>query len=98
MQEPQETWVRSLGQEDPPRGWHGGPLLYSCLESSMDRGTWWATAYGVAKSQTQLSDLAHTQTQTHTHILDFVYWLYILYSLIYIKKDAFLKKKVEVTK
>ena len=64
----------------------------------MDRGTWWATAYGVAKSQTQLSDLAHTQTQTHTHILDFVYWLYILYSLIYIKKDAFLKKKVEVTK
>ena len=24
------------------------PLLYSCLESSMDRGAWWATARGVA--------------------------------------------------
>ena len=28
----------------------------------MDRGAWWATVYGVAKSQTQLSD-------QHTHIL-----------------------------
>ena len=28
------------------------PLLYSGLENSMDRGAWWATVYGVAKSQT----------------------------------------------
>ena len=33
----------------PGRG-HGNPLLYSCLENSMDRGAWWATAYRVAKS------------------------------------------------
>ena len=26
----------------------------------MDRGAWWATAHGVTKSQTQLSDLACT--------------------------------------
>ena len=26
-----------------------------CLEKSMDRGAWWATVQGVAKSQTQLS-------------------------------------------
>ena len=32
------------------------PLQYSCLEDSMDRGAWWATVYGVTKSQTQLSD------------------------------------------
>ena len=32
---------------------------YSCLENSMDRGTWRATVYGVTKSQTQLSDKAH---------------------------------------
>ena len=32
------------------------PLQYSCLGSPMDRGSWWATAHGVAKSQTQLSD------------------------------------------
>ena len=35
---------------------HGNALPYSCLESSMDREAWWATAYGVAKSQTQLSN------------------------------------------
>ena len=34
---------------------NGNPLQYSCLENSMDRGTWWATVHGVAKSQTQLS-------------------------------------------
>ena len=36
---------------------NGNPLQYSCLENSMDRGAWWATVHGVAKSQTQLSDL-----------------------------------------
>ena len=29
---------------------NGNPLLYSCLENSMDRGTWWATVHGVAES------------------------------------------------
>ena len=38
-----------------PRVGNGNPLKYSSLENSMDRGTWWAIAYGVAKSQTQLS-------------------------------------------
>ena len=32
------------------------PLQYSHLETSMHRGVWWATVYGVSKSQTQLSD------------------------------------------
>ena len=35
---------------------NGNPLQYSCLENAMDRGAWWATAHGVAKSQTRLSD------------------------------------------
>ena len=30
----------------------GNPLQYSCLENPMDKGAWWATVYGVAKSQT----------------------------------------------
>ena len=34
----------------------GNPFLYSCLENTMDRGTWQATAHGVKKSWTQLSD------------------------------------------
>ena len=32
----------------------------------MDRGAWWTTVHGVAKSQTLLSD-SHTHTHTHTH-------------------------------
>ena len=35
-------------------GGRGTPLLYSCLENSMDRGTWWATVHKVAKSWIQL--------------------------------------------
>ena len=31
------------------------PLHYSCLENPMDRGAWWATVHGVAKSLTSLS-------------------------------------------
>ena len=44
-----ETWVRSLGWEDPLDGY---PLQYSCLENPMDRGAWWAKAHGVAKNWT----------------------------------------------
>ena len=32
------------------------PLQYSCMENPMDRGAWWATVHGFAKSQTRLSD------------------------------------------
>ena len=38
----------------------GYPLQYSGLENSMDRGTWWATVHGVAKSRTRLSDFHFT--------------------------------------
>ena len=31
---------------------NGNPLQYSCLENPMDRGAWWATVHGVAKSWT----------------------------------------------
>ena len=48
----QETWVQSLGREDSPGEGNGNPLQYSCLENPMDRGAWWATVYGFAKSWT----------------------------------------------
>ena len=35
---------------------NGNPLQYSCLENPMDKGAWWATVHGVAKSRTLLSD------------------------------------------
>ena len=31
---------------------NGNPLQYSCLENPMDRGAWWVTVHGVAKSRT----------------------------------------------
>ena len=31
---------------------NGNPLQYSCLENPIDRGAWWATVFGVEKSQT----------------------------------------------
>ena len=35
-----------------PGGGNGNPFQYSCLQNTMDRGAWWATVYGFAKSQT----------------------------------------------
>ena len=49
---------RSLGEGN------GNPLQYSCLENPMDRGDWWATVHGAAKSPTVLKQL---NTHTHTH-------------------------------
>ena len=46
---------------------NGTPLQYSCLENPMDRGAWWATIHGAAKSQTQLSDFTFT---FHFHALE----------------------------
>ena len=44
----QGTWDRSLGRKSP-RGGNDSPLQYSCLESSMNRGAWWATVHGVPR-------------------------------------------------
>ena len=30
---------------------NGYPFQYSCLQNSMDREAWWATAHGVTKSR-----------------------------------------------
>ena len=47
----QETWVRSLGWEGPLEK---GMATHSRLLAQripMDRGAWWATVHGVAKSR-----------------------------------------------
>ena len=44
----QEMQDQSLGPRAPEEG-NGNPLQYSCLENSMDRGSWWATVPGLAK-------------------------------------------------
>ena len=56
---------RSLGEGN------GNPLQYSCLESPMDGGAWWATVHGVAKSRTRPSDFPFTFTGMESvHYLD----------------------------
>ena len=40
-------------------------LWYSCLETSMDRGSWQATVHGVAKSWARLSTACNTAQQCH---------------------------------
>ena len=56
LPEMQETWVWSLWSGGSPREWNDNSLQYSCLENSMDRGPWQATVFGVARSQTWLSE------------------------------------------
>ena len=47
-----ETWVRSLGWEDPMKE---GMATHSSIPAwriPKDRGTWWATVHGVTKNLT----------------------------------------------
>ena len=48
------------GSGRSPGEGNGNPLQYSCLENPMDRGAWWATVLGVAKSRTRLTDFTFT--------------------------------------
>ena len=61
----QEIWIRSLSMEDSL--WEGkgnGYLLqYTCMENSMDRGTWQASVHGVQR-------VRHDQV-TNTKLLTF---------------------------
>ena len=41
--------IPGLGRS-PGEG-NSNPLQYSCLENPIDRGAWWATVHGVAKTQ-----------------------------------------------
>ena len=52
MQETQETWVPSLGQEDPleeDMAIHSNILAWRI---PMERGAWWATVHRVTESDT----------------------------------------------
>ena len=37
------------GSGKSPRGWHGNPVQYCCLETPMDRGAWWAMVHGITR-------------------------------------------------
>ena len=48
------------GSGRSPGEGNGNPLQYSCLENPMDGGAWQATAHGVTKSRTGLSNFTFT--------------------------------------
>ena len=50
MQETQETWVLSLGWDDPLEKEMATCSDILAWESPMDRGSWRATVHGVTKS------------------------------------------------
>ena len=66
-----------LGSVRSPREGNGYPRQYSCLDNSMDRGTWWATVHGVAKSWTRLSN-SHFNEQQSGILGDFLFIQYPL--------------------
>ena len=52
------------GSGRAPGGGHDNPLQYSCLENSIDKGAWWATVHGVAKSQKWLKQQHASTNET----------------------------------
>ena len=42
---------------------NGTPLQCSCLENPRDSGAWWAAAYGVVQSRTQLKRLSSSSSR-----------------------------------
>ena len=54
----QETWVWSLGWEDPLEEGMANHASILSYRIPMDKGAWRATVHGVAKSRTRLSDQA----------------------------------------
>ena len=53
-----ETWLRSLGWEDPLEEGMATHSSILAWRIPMDRGAWWATVRGVARSRTGLSNPA----------------------------------------
>ena len=53
-----KTWVRSLGLEDPLEEGMATTSNILAWRIPIDRGAWWATVHGIAKSRTWLNNLA----------------------------------------
>ena len=57
-----ETWVRSLGREDPLEE---GMTTHSSILAwriPVNRGAWWAAVHGVAQSRTRLKRLSSSSS------------------------------------
>ena len=72
----QEMRVQSLSERSSGEG-NDNPLQYSCLENSMDRGAWWATANGVTK-------VSDTTNQRFQYACILTYEVYIDFAHLFI--------------
>ena len=79
-------WIPGSGRS-PGEG-NGNPLQYSCLENPMDRGAWWATVHGIAKSQTRLSDFTFLFPFSAISVVSSAYSLLIFLTAILIPACA----------
>ena len=64
-----ETWVRSLGWEDPLEESMATHSIVLAWRNPRDRGAWKTTVHGVAKSQTRLSDSIQHSFHSHPEAL-----------------------------
>ena len=70
--------IRDSGSGRAPGGANDNPLQCSRLDNPMDRGAWWDTVHGLAKSQTGLRWLSKHECKHHfticiLHLVGF-YW------------------------
>ena len=70
------------GSGRSPGEGNGNPLQYSCLESSVDRGTWWATVHGDAKSWTRLSRHTYLTNPAVQHRKALLFLLKLPYAIL----------------
>ena len=49
------------GSGKPTKGGNGNPLQFSCLESPVGRGAWWARVHGIAESDMTEYACVHRQ-------------------------------------
>ena len=81
---------RSLGEGN------GNPFQYSYLENSMDRGAWWATAHGVTKSQTQLTNQHNKYRDTHIYMYIHMYVCLLLFKNVIILHPHFIMCEYQI--
>ena len=86
-----ETWVQSLGWDDPLEEGMTNHASIPAWRIPMDRGAWEATVHGVAKSQTRLSNEA--QHSTHDPVTIFLI-VFGLFSVGLFLLSCFLPKEV----
>ena len=67
VQETQETWVRSLGQEDPLEKEMATHFSILAWKMPWTRGAWWGSSYSPwGCKEVDMTECVHTHAHTHT--------------------------------